>query len=225
MANDSRFKLVPGYYGDMVYTNQQMDTYRDWFETQIKNDIAFKVYNCTEGGAFIRGTIQIPFNDFVKEHNLLDLESPKIPSFPQEINTQKVIKYLRQDLQVIHYALELSRNGLTACSQTERRPEDVNVLKKAKAAITKTQKFLINMNSKDFNPYLTVLWNFALHEIAKSETAIDATPLEVIKPFIPFFEDLKTACVQSEAMLAKTIQTIKKGDPKAASVKHLEAIT
>ena len=224
MANDSRFKLVPGYYGDMVYTNQQMDTYRDWFETQIKNDSAYKVYNCTEGGALIRGAIQMPFNDFVSEYSLLNLKSPEIPAFPQEIDIPKVVKYLRQDLQAIHYALELSRSGLTACSQTERRPEDVSVLKKAKAAIIKTQKFLISMHSKDFNPYLTVLWNFALHEIAKSETAEDATPVEVIKPFIPFFEDLKTACVQSEAMLAKTIQAMKKGDPKVASAEHLQAV-
>jgi len=49
--------------------------------------------------------------------------------------------------------------------------------------------------------------------------------VEVIKPFIPFFEDLKTACVQSETMLAKTIQAMKKGDPKVASVRQLDAVT
>jgi hypothetical protein len=224
MANDSRFKLVPCYYGDMVYTNQQMDTYRDWFETQIKKDTAFKVYNCTEGGALIRGAIQIPLKEFVHEYGLLNLESPEIPAFPQKIDTQKVIKYLRHDLQAIHSAMELSKSGLTACAQTQRKPDDVSVLKKAKAAISKTQKFLIGMNTKNFNPYLTVLWNFALHEIAKSETAPDASPEEVIKPFIPFFEDLKAACTQSEAMLAKTIQAMKKGDPKVASARQLDAV-
>jgi len=97
-------------------------------------------------------------------------------------------------------------------------------LKKAKQVISRTQKFLITMNSKDFNPYLIVLWNYALHQIAKSDTAPDATPLEVIKPFIPFFQDLEQACEQTESMLTETIRAMKKSDPRVALSKPLETV-
>lgn len=224
LAKNSSFRKVPGYYGDSVYTNTQMDTYRDWFEVQIKNDTDYAVYNCTEGGACIRGAIQIPLAEFISQHDLLNLTAPEIPAFPQKIDSNKLIKYLRNDLQAIHHARELARNGIAACLQTEKRPNELAVLDKARTAIIKTRKFLLGMNSKNFNPYLTVLWNFSLHQIAKVETAEDATPDEVVKPFIPFFYDLQQACEATENMLVNTIRSIKKGDPKVASANQLYAV-
>ena len=225
LALNGNFRTVPGYYGDLVYTNSQMDTYRDWFETQIKNDSEYAVYNCTEGGACIRGTIQIPLKEFITKYDLLNLRPPIIPEFLQHIDLNKLIKYLRNDLKNIYEAQELAKNGLTACIKATKAPNDLSTLHKAKSAIVKTRKFLISLNAKDFNPYLTVLWNFSLHQIAKVETSEDATPDEVVLPFIPFFSDLQRACKATEDMLVQTIQTIKKGDPKVASVKRLEAVT
>jgi hypothetical protein len=67
-----------------------MDTYRDWFEVQIKNDTDYAVYNCTEGGACIRGAIQIPLAEFISQHDLLNLAAPEIPAFPQKIDSNKI---------------------------------------------------------------------------------------------------------------------------------------
>ena len=38
MAKNNRYRKVPGYYGDEVYTNRQMDTYRNWFELVLEKD-------------------------------------------------------------------------------------------------------------------------------------------------------------------------------------------
>jgi hypothetical protein len=224
LASNTSFRKVPGYYGDMVYTNTQMDTYRDWFETEIKNDHEYTVYNCTEGGACIRGTTQIPLSEFINTHDLFTLSSPEIPAFPQKINSAKLIVYLQNDLQSIYSAKELAKTGLSACVKAAHKPNDLNSLQKAKSAIIRTQKFLAGLNSKKFNPYLTVLWNFSLHQIAKVETSENASPDEVVKPFIPFFYDLNQACLTTENMLTETIHRIKKGDPKVASAKHLQAV-
>jgi len=224
LAQNSSFRKVPGYYGDSVYTNTQMDTYRDWFEVQIKNDTDYAVYNCTEGGACIRGAIQISLTEFISKHALLNLTAPEIPAFPQKIDSDKLINYLRIDLQAIQQAQVLARNGIAACLQTEKRPNELATLNKARSVIIKIQKFLMGMNSEKFNPYLTVMWNLSLHQIAKVETADDASPSEVVKPFIPFFYDLQKACHAAEDMLVNTIRTIKKGDPKVASKQQIEAV-
>jgi hypothetical protein len=224
LAKDSRFRQVPGYYGDIVYTNAQMDYYRDWFESEIKKDVSFNVYNCTEGGAKIRGAIQIPLKQLATELDLIEKIPPTIPAFPQKIDTNKLLKYLRNDLKTIFEAKELALAGLNSCLAVFNNSTQLPILTKAKNSIVRTRKFLVSMNSKNANPYLAVMWNHSLHEIAKVETAEDATPEEVVKPFIPFFYNLNGACKASEDMLVNAITAIKKGDPKVASNRQLDAV-
>ena len=59
--NDINLRKVPGYYGDQVITNVQMDAYRYWFENSIARLGDIEVINATEGGALIRGAVNRPF--------------------------------------------------------------------------------------------------------------------------------------------------------------------
>jgi len=225
MQADSSFRQVPGYYGGFVFTNSQMDMYRDWFETNFKADTEIQAFNCTEGGAWIDGAVHIPFKEFLTS-NLSELSAFEIPHFPQIINLKKLQTYLQNDLQYIQNAFELASHGVKVCNQTLQYPNKSEVLEKAKSCIIKTRKFLVGLNSKTYNPYLTVLWSHSLHEIAKVDTPENATPTEVVQPFIPFFFNLKNACQQTEVMLIDTLKLIKqKGDPKVASGRQLEAVT
>jgi hypothetical protein len=224
MQVDKAFRQVPGYYGGVVFTNSQMDMYRDWFETHFKADKEIQSFNCTEGGAWIEGSTHIPLIEFLSLH-LCKTSMIEIPHFPQKINLKKLQTYLQNDLQYIKNAYELALTGIKVCNQTMQHPNKSDVLEKAKSCIVKTRKFLVGLNSKTYNPYLTVLWSHSLHEIAKVDTPENATPLEVVKPFIPFFANLKNACEQTEVMLIETLQLIKKnGDPKVAYKQRLEAV-
>ena len=63
VSTKRNLRPVEGYYGDTVYTNAQMDTYRHWFEKAIERIESQRVINCTEGGARIRGVEQMRFSD------------------------------------------------------------------------------------------------------------------------------------------------------------------
>lgn len=57
---DSGFD-VEGYYGDRVKTETQLLYYKTWYEEQVKDFPDVMVINSTEGGAKIKGCLQIPF--------------------------------------------------------------------------------------------------------------------------------------------------------------------
>ena len=78
---DNNF-LIEGYYGDEVITTKIWNLFLNFFEKHIQDvkEKGVKTYNCTEGGAKIRGAIQIPFRellsmvDISKKKELIELE-------------------------------------------------------------------------------------------------------------------------------------------------------
>jgi hypothetical protein len=73
--------LIEGYYGGEVITNKIWNLFLNFFEKHIEeaNEEGVNTYNCTEGGAKIRGAKHIPFIEFL---------SDKIDT----INTKSIIK-------------------------------------------------------------------------------------------------------------------------------------
>lgn len=57
---DSDKIAIEGYYGNIVYTTWDYDAYRKWFEEVIEEEDCPEVINATEGGARIKGAIQMP---------------------------------------------------------------------------------------------------------------------------------------------------------------------
>jgi hypothetical protein len=99
MAKNHRYRKVPGYYGDMLYTNRQMDTYRNWFEQTLETDKQVKLFNCTEGGSKIQGTVQIPFAEYLDTHAMQAVDP--IAFHPVSISDDKLHQLFTKDLQVI----------------------------------------------------------------------------------------------------------------------------
>ena len=66
IITSASLRKIPNYYqNNYVYTSKNLSVYLNWFERYVvdKNDIAF--WNCTEGGAFIKGWIHRSFRDFI----------------------------------------------------------------------------------------------------------------------------------------------------------------
>lgn len=60
---------VEGYYGNKVKTEKQLLFYKTWYEEKIAGDAETLVINSTEGGAKIKGALQIPFEAVCQEFN------------------------------------------------------------------------------------------------------------------------------------------------------------
>jgi hypothetical protein len=58
---------VPGYDGGTVFTTGPLNIYRRWFETVAKaNNKTTRIWNCTEGGAYIDGMEHIPLSEAIQ---------------------------------------------------------------------------------------------------------------------------------------------------------------
>ncbi|MBP2655025.1 MAG: hypothetical protein H6Q73_2594, partial [Firmicutes bacterium] len=75
---------VEGYYGGTVYTNRDWQLFKQWFELQLLKQPESVVINATEGGARIKGTVELPLKEAVarycvREVNILEelKETPK----------------------------------------------------------------------------------------------------------------------------------------------------
>lgn len=58
---------VDGYYGKPVQTEKQLLMYKYWFENKFQTIKNIFIFNCTEGGANIKGANNIPFKKLCEE--------------------------------------------------------------------------------------------------------------------------------------------------------------
>ena len=90
-----QIELLPGYYGGMVQTKRDYVMFHSEFqnhaETENKKDKPTKLFNCTEGGAFIRGFKHIPLIDAIAT-----IDSPG----QRTVDTKASIKNIRAALDV-----------------------------------------------------------------------------------------------------------------------------
>ncbi|MGN0350665.1 MAG: motility associated factor glycosyltransferase family protein [Roseburia sp.] len=118
---------VEAYGGGRVLTDLQMDSYRQWFEMRIKERRdEITVYNATEGGARIEGTIEIPLHEILKKcekelefHKMVE-RAPKLFSEEkeEEIKTElckipeifeEIKQHLEKGIQAYERMLELEK--------------------------------------------------------------------------------------------------------------------
>lgn len=65
---------VDGYYGGKVTTLEDYKMFLDWYEIQIPKYPTVRVINSTEGGARIKGTVQMPLSDAIQECCVYDMD-------------------------------------------------------------------------------------------------------------------------------------------------------
>ncbi|OEH86732.1 hypothetical protein BHU72_00190 [Desulfuribacillus stibiiarsenatis] len=74
----SNMREVQGYYGEKVYTTKNLNIYLRWFEDKILRNPNTTFINATEGGARIKGTIQMSLQDVIDKfiiNNSIDIKS------------------------------------------------------------------------------------------------------------------------------------------------------
>ncbi len=70
-VNERDYKyLVDGYYGGKVPTDNSLEGFLRWIEDFIRDNNNSTFINATEGGAKIKGTIQMTFEEVVKQYTI-----------------------------------------------------------------------------------------------------------------------------------------------------------
>ncbi len=121
--------------GRMVKSRMVWRLFRDFFQQTIQTYAAygFKVYNCTEGGARIPDTIEMPFQDYID--NILSQNEIKQPLTLHNTSEEEVATHMRtvdekiqtiyrdgQDLKELVDATFLELNQ--ACQKLENKTEE-----------------------------------------------------------------------------------------------------
>jgi hypothetical protein len=198
MAKNNRYRKVPGYYGDEVYTNRQMDTYRNWFEQVLEKDKQVKLYNCTEGGAKISGTLQIPFAEFLNQQT--QTEDVCIPTHPVQVDPHQLSQLFQKDLQVILKINTLANDGCQACLTGIKNTNSTKAIARARKSLVKLRSVLTKAEA-DFNPYLYFLWNKALVDMGKIDVDQNTGIADILRPYVAYFKNLINACDKSKSLL------------------------
>jgi hypothetical protein len=118
--NPQKYKRVPGYYGEDVYTDDKMNSYRIWFERVIPSIKMSRVINATEGGADIEGAEKRPFAEVVAEYrtdDVVDFDSvvAEVDGFRPVSDKEfrdRVLKLRRQVRSIAKIAEEAAAVGL-----------------------------------------------------------------------------------------------------------------
>lgn len=96
--------------GGMIRTDIQMDSYRQWFEQQIEINPSVTVYNATEGGARIRGTVELPLRDVIEHLCTRELDFDRIVAdTPQSFTEEEQDKLARELMKAGERLDELER--------------------------------------------------------------------------------------------------------------------
>ena len=86
-----QIELLPGYYGGMVQTKRDYVMFHSEFEknaeTENKKDKPTKLFNCTEGGAFIKGFKHIPLIDAIATIDYLGQQTVDAKASIEKIRT------------------------------------------------------------------------------------------------------------------------------------------
>lgn len=94
-SKKNKYYEVEGYYGGKVYTEDNLNLYRTWFEKQIIRYKDLRVMNATQGGAMIHGAENIDLKD------ALERECGREYDFSTLINSAPDT-FTEEQLEVIH---------------------------------------------------------------------------------------------------------------------------
>jgi hypothetical protein len=104
-----------GYYGDQIQTDKQLLMYKYWFEGKFKLIKDRYIFNCTEGGANIKGALNIPFQILCNE---ISKDIPtKIPMLKFRIENQQDAIHLENFNISINKAIKDLQKALDGCNK------------------------------------------------------------------------------------------------------------
>lgn len=188
-ADNEYFEIsIKGYNGEKIITKPNWFSFLQWFENEIEN-YKGQVFNCTEGGAFIKGAKHIPFQEYLdiekKEINYIkkDFEQDFKLTNREKKSYYKKIKKLNQEVFNVKEKLSyLYENHTLMCLNN----------KKSKEYLENINHQIKTINKKIYNyPLLFDIFNFHKKKLIKSKRGkSNIDNKDYIENLVRYFEGL-----------------------------------
>lgn len=222
LKDGKRYFEVEDIYGGKVLTEENMDAYRLWFETQIVRYPHLHVIDATEGGAKIRGTEVLTLNEAIEREckNLRKIDFAKlIDGITKTYSEEELDEITKQFYNIPEELKKLKRkikSGIKQYEELERQGR-LNESERDKAQIRKIAKRIEKINQWiDEKPeiYLIHMYNYKDEYIVQEEVydikdEINEELCAIAQNGIKMFNSYLTAMEHLEKNLPKLYESIK----------------
>lgn len=222
LKDGKRYFEVEDIYGGKVLTEENMDAYRLWFETQIVRYPHLHVIDATEGGAKIRGTEVLTLNEAIEREckNLGKIDFAKLIDRISKTYSEEELDEITKQLYNIPEELKkLKRKIKSGIKQYEEldRQGGLNESERDKAQIRKIAKRIEKINQWiDEKPeiYLIHMYNYKDEYIVQEEVydikdEINEELCAIAQNGIKMFNSYLTAMERLEKNLPKLYESMK----------------
>ena len=96
-SKKNKYYEVEGYYGGKVYTEDNLNLYRTWFEKQIIRYKDLRVMNATQGGAMIHGAENIDLKDALERECGREYDFGALINSAPDTFTEEQLEVIRSD--------------------------------------------------------------------------------------------------------------------------------
>lgn len=222
LKDGKRYFEVEDIYGGKVLTEENMDAYRLWFETQIVRYPHLHVIDATEGGAKIRGTEVLTLNETIEREckNLRKIDFAKvIDGITKTYSGEELDKITKQLYNIPEELKKLKRkikSGIKQYEELERQGR-LNESERDETQIRKIAKKIEKINQWiDEKPeiYLIHMYNYKDEYIVQEEVydikdELNEELCAIAQNGIKMFNSYLTAMERLEKNLPKLYESIK----------------
>lgn len=222
LKDGKRYFEVEDIYGGKVLTEENMDAYRLWFETQIVRYPHLHVIDATEGGAKIRGTEILTLNEAIEREckNLGKIDFAKlIDGISKTYSEEELDEITKQLYNIPEELKKLKRKIKSGIKQYEEleRQGGLNESERDKAQIRKIANKIEKINQWiDEKPeiYLIHMYNYKDEYIVQEEVydikdELNEELCAIAQNGIKMFNSYLTAMERLEKNLPKLYESMK----------------
>ena len=207
---------VKGYYGSTVLTERPYLMFKEWFESQIRENPEILVFNCTEGGAFIDGANHLPLNVVCNELAPLKINSKSSYTLqPSELACHNQLKAKIQEIWADLRELKKIINKVVNLKINNQITDD---------KIKQIDKCLhaISNSSLEFKFFVNAVGPKELHEVTKEIKL--ANPDDLTKVYLLYQKVAKSYSVSLNKLdeLFDNTMGFYNVFPKKSAVSHLQ---
>lgn len=222
LKDGKRYFEVEDIYGGKVLTEENMDAYRLWFETQIVRYPHLHVIDATEGGAKIRGTEVLTLNETIEREckNLGKIDFAKvIDGITKTYSGEELDEITKQLYNIPEELKKLKRkikSGIKQYEELERQGR-LNESERDETQIRKIAKKIEKVNQWiDEKPeiYLIHMYNYKDEYIVQEEVydikdELNEEFCAIAQNGIKMFNSYLTAMERLEKNLPKLYESMK----------------
>ncbi|MFT4542344.1 MAG: hypothetical protein ACI841_003362 [Planctomycetota bacterium] len=141
-ADPQNILQVRGYNGGKVETSYCLSVFRDWFTLVVDSDIcSARVFNCTEGGAYIDGMLHLPLQQVLRR--MRESTGPPIATaldqciegWDSEQARERMLKFMQTMSKDLARCQWLSQQCLQVIKKARKRPAELDKLQRHEAEL------------------------------------------------------------------------------------------